>query len=148
MEIKNIAFNKIDCIENLWQEFNTYHIKKTRYFTKEFKQKTFIKKKIDLKTRKEVCILGVYKNNELIGYSIITISKENIGEIDNLYIKPTFRKKGLGTLVCKRSLEWLINKNVSDIFIFVAVGNEKALAFYKKLGFYPRNYRLMKTSST
>ena len=67
-----------------------------------------------------------------------------MGEIDNLYIEPLFRNKGFGTLLCKRSLDWLEANNAADIFIFVAVGNEDSLSFYKKLGFLPRNYRLMR----
>ena len=117
MEIKEIAFNNIDCIKNLWKEFNTYHMKKTRYFSKKFKQKTFVKKKKYLESRKKVCIWGVYKNNCLIGYSIITISKENMGEIDNLYIEPLFRNKGFGTLLCKRSLDW--RQIMRLIFLFL-----------------------------
>ena len=79
----------------------------------------------DLSTKKEV------------GYCIATIDKNNIEEIDSIYVEPDYRKNGLGENLMRKALDWMESKQVRSKKLIVAVGNEDVFNFYKQFNFYP-----------
>lgn len=59
------------------------------------------------------------------------------GHIDDLYVSPAFRRKGIATLLY-REAEWLAReRGVSHLSLMVWSFNEDALGLYRKLGFTP-----------
>jgi len=63
---------------------------------------------------------------------------DETGEIDSVFIKPEYRKKGVGNMLMEASLNWIKTNNVKLIRVAVSVGNEEVFGFYAKYGFKPR----------
>ncbi len=61
---------------------------------------------------------------------------ENIGCLNNLYLREEYRGMGLGKKLFDISMEWLDSFDDTDItFVFISNGNQAALDFYLKNGF-------------
>ena len=52
-------------------------------------------------------------------------------ELDDLYIFPEFRSKGIGSVIIQKCIE----ESDSTIFLYVFAKNVRAIALYEKLGF-------------
>lgn len=89
----------------------------------------------------EGAILMIESGSTIVGYTILINywSNElggNIVNIDELFIKPGFRGKGIATNLIKQ----LINKRIYGsiaIQLEVTPDNNKAAALYRKIGFKP-----------
>ncbi|USK45103.1 GNAT family N-acetyltransferase [Cytobacillus oceanisediminis] len=56
-------------------------------------------------------------------------------EIERIYIRSLFQKQGLGKYLFNKALEVAMEQNKKKIWLGVWEKNEKAIAFYKKMGF-------------
>ena len=132
----------LDVVKPLWVKLNAHHKDNSKYFADRFKDLTFETRKTkflsDSTLKVRVDIVKDNVNNLLIGYCISTINKEQIGEIDSLYIETEYRKFGIGDELMKRALEWMNESKTKAKIIVVAEGNETVLDFYKRYGFYKR----------
>ena len=86
--------------------------------------------------------LIVEQDSEIIAYLGAEILKnpawvnfKRRGHVFNLYVKPKYRNKNIGTLLIRKSLEWFKSKDVRDLMIMVYKNNNVAKKIYKKLGF-------------
>jgi diamine N-acetyltransferase len=84
----------------------------------------------------------VFVNNEVAGYLKININdaqSEEMGddslEIERIYIRSTYQKHGLGKYLLNQAFEMANELNKKKIWLGVWEKNEKAIAFYKKMGF-------------
>lgn len=145
VEIISGGTELLDDVEPLWAKLNEHHKKRSTHFSHKFEQLTFEKRKQNL--LKEACDVTInlivdQTNNAYVGYCICTVNKEKQGEIDSLFIEKEYRKYGLGAELINRSITWLENHQAQTIVIGVSEGNEHALDFYQKFGFYKRRYIL------
>ncbi len=149
IEIQVLDIKDINLIKPLWEELNSMHKKKSTYFSDDFSNFSFEKRKQKLTQKDKVLILICRKkdNNEVIGYCISSITNDSEGEIDSIYIKPGYRKERLGSKLMNKSMDWFAKENVTNVEILVAHGNEEVLSFYEKFGFYPRTYKLKNINS-
>jgi GNAT superfamily N-acetyltransferase len=61
---------------------------------------------------------------------------QNIGCLNNLYLRDAYRHSGLGSRLFAMSMEWLESfPDVALHFVYISNGNDAALAFYLKHGF-------------
>lgn len=132
-------------VEPLWVKLNSHHRTLSTHFSHKFEHFTFEKRKQAF--LKEDCDVNINlivdkTNNAYVGYCICTMNQEKQGEIDSLFIEKEYRKYGLGAQLMNRSLTWLENQQAQTIIIGVCEGNENALDFYQKFGFYKRSYIL------
>jgi diamine N-acetyltransferase len=84
----------------------------------------------------------VYFNDEVAGYLKININNaqsEEMGEesleIERIYVKNKFQGHGLGKDLLNKAIETAMDLNKEKIWLGVWEKNEKAIAFYKKMGF-------------
>ncbi|GIP59494.1 GNAT family N-acetyltransferase [Paenibacillus sp. FSL W8-0186] len=84
----------------------------------------------------------IYCNENVGGYLKINIDdaqSEDMGkdslEIERIYVKKNFQKQGLGKYLVNKALEIAMERNKKKIWLGVWEKNEKAIAFYKKMGF-------------
>jgi len=61
--------------------------------------------------------------------------EERAGHIMNLAIDPTFRRRGLGSLLLQEGLRYLEELGVDGVELEVRVNNDSAIRLYEKYGF-------------
>ena len=66
------------------------------------------------------------------------------GYVSNLYIKKSYRNKGIGKKLLNISLKWLKQNKVKYISLEIHLENKKALKFYRNLGFNDYTLKLAK----
>jgi len=81
-------------------------------------------------------------NDELAGYLKVNVNdaqSEKMGdeslEIERIYIRSKFHRKGLGKHLINEAMEIARRQNKKTIWLGVWEKNENAIHFYKKLGF-------------
>jgi len=94
-------------------------------------------------------ILVVTKIDECVAYCVCSVGNESsvsgtdkVGEIDSMFILARYRKQGVGSKCVDRCLKWFEENEAEKIIVFVGVGNEEVLEFYKTFGLLPRAIRL------
>jgi putative acetyltransferase len=83
--------------------------------------------------------LNLWKENEeILGLAVIskgTYRVKHIAYIEKLAINQTLRRKGLGTIFFNKIINSLAEEGITKVELGVEVDNERAISFYKKLGF-------------
>jgi ribosomal protein S18 acetylase RimI-like enzyme len=94
--------------------------------------------------------------NEMIGFSVAFLQKDfdegallgvfpaQRGRIEELYIAPEYRGKGVATALMQKMEEFLKGKNCDYIFVGVHAFNQNAHELYKHLGYKDVGIDLMK----
>ncbi|KKB35347.1 GNAT family N-acetyltransferase [Bacillus thermotolerans] len=84
----------------------------------------------------------VYVHDETAGYLKVNTDEaqsEEMGEesleIERIYIKSSFQGHGLGKYLLNKAIEMAMERNKRKVWLGVWEENEKAIAFYKKMGF-------------
>jgi diamine N-acetyltransferase len=84
----------------------------------------------------------VYFHNEIAGYLKVNTNDAQSEEMDDdsleierIYIKSEFQKLGLGKYLLDKVMEIAIEQNKRIVWLGVWEKNEKAIAFYQKMGF-------------
>ncbi|MDD9148825.1 GNAT family N-acetyltransferase [Sporolactobacillus sp. CQH2019] len=108
------------------------------YLEKAFNLKRLGKELSDISSQ----FFFVYLDNEIAGYLKVNINNaqsEEMGdealEIVRIYIKNEFQKHGLGRYLLNEAVKFAMERNKKKIWLGVWEKNEKALAFYQKMGF-------------
>lgn len=146
MNIKYIKLNnsQIDVIKPLWQKLKVHHHELSTHFPQRYLQSKFEERKEEILEKSEngelkIDIVKDDEKNEYIGYCISSISEDNVGEIDSIFLDENYRSSGIGNKLMNRALDWMKKKGVKSKKIVVAVGNEELLSFYEKFDFLPRH---------
>ena len=90
---------------------------------------------------------------KIVGWSWLRIYENEFfkegayGEINEIYIVPEWRGKGIGNILMKHAEDWFRNKGIKTVRVEALATNEKALAFYRKHGFKPNYITLQKEIS-
>lgn len=102
-------------------------------------------KKIDnlfqaVKSSNQVSLFVAEEQDQIVGYAVFikAFSVEFFGiygEIDELYIKPEFRNKGVGTAFIKFIKNLARSQNCQALYMVATPKNKKAQVLYEKLGF-------------
>lgn len=136
--------SQIDSIKPLWEKLRDHHRELSHYFQERYAEFTFQERKEELLKKSENGILKIdtaYDKaaEQFIGYCISSISEEQIGEVDSIYLDKKYRFLNIGDTLMKRSLDWMDQKGVKTKKIMVAAGNEDTIAFYSRYRFYPKH---------
>jgi GNAT superfamily N-acetyltransferase len=89
---------------------------------------------------------GIFSESEFVACAVGTIVERTFGMFD-LVTDPAQRRRGYGTDLVMRMLNWAKEKEARLAFLQVVEGNNPALNLYKKIGFqktYPYWYRMKK----
>lgn len=138
-------------VQELWQKLNMHHMENTQYFKKKYQENSFEKRKKPLLEKSatgdiQVLIAKDQATDTKAGYCISTVTAEGIGELDSIYVEKEYRRLGVGDMLMTASMKWLESKAPKEIVLTVAGGNEKALDFYKRYGFYTTATKLAKVN--
>ncbi len=144
MEILEGGVELLSKIKETWELLNEHHTEKSIFFKDRFRSFTFEKRKLALIERTKKGILYVLiakKDNEIIGHCVSSILADQ-GEIETVFVKPEYRKTGLGRIFMEKSMNWFELNNISNINLMIAHGNEEVVPFYKKFGFLDAGIKL------
>lgn len=117
------------------------NIGRSEHFSDHFANLSFekrmepvLRRSIEGLSRVEVASDG----GEAIGYSIATIDKEYVAEVDSIFVKEGYRDQDLGGMLLDRALDWIDAFPVRRTFLTVTFGNKEVSRFYMRHGLYPR----------
>ena len=135
--IQNLTLQQIDEIAPLWFKLNELHKSLDILITTQPRTCSWEERKNELLLK---CAHGhllqiASLDDEPIGYCFSSLSKENIGEIDSLYMESHARRQGIGRQLVEAALTWLIEQGSEQVELWVHRRNTEAIAFYRRLGF-------------
>lgn len=136
--IRDITFNQISVIKELWEKNRKYHENISEHFGRIYSNlvfeerigsfKFFDSEHIKISIAEDLC------DGKILGYCISTF-KETQGETHTLHVDVNERNKGIGKRLMKSHIKWMQNNGCTSITITVAVENISTIEFYKALGF-------------
>ncbi len=84
------------------------------------------------------CFVAVTSDNKIVGYVTYFFSYYTwIGKslyMDDLYVKPEFRKNGIGTKLINKVIDFAKDSKCHKLCWQVSKWNKPAIDFYKKIG--------------
>ncbi|MCF0056878.1 GNAT family N-acetyltransferase [Dyadobacter sp. CY356] len=77
------------------------------------------------------------REKKIVGYGFLSIEKANqkVAYINEFFVLPEDRKKGIGYSILLESLKWLRSKNCKTTILSVNQKNKSAINLYQKAGF-------------
>lgn len=144
IELIQIDISELQMVKPLWEHLRQHHIEISTYFPERPLSLTFdsrIKEVIEKsKTgRVRTDMVRIVGTDKYIGYCISSISDKGEGEIESIFIESGYRGQKVGDRLIRSALAWFEENKAANISINVMYGNDKALPFYAKYGFYPRS---------
>lgn len=85
----------------------------------------------------------VVENEIPVGLVLVDI-EDGATFVDNLYVTPNHRRKGVGEMLMRHVLKELQVHRVEEVELMVTANNEAAVGLYEKLGFAVSRYRMKK----
>lgn len=143
--IESGGFELLPKVEALWYELKAHQEKIDPEFP-DMSAPTFETRKDGLREKgKDIFVDWVHSksDNKSVGYCFSIIDKNDIGEIESLYVRERYRGNGIGKELMKRALSWLERKNAKTVRLSVFSGNTEAIKFYQGFGFKSRVQELM-----
>ncbi len=98
---------------------------------------------------KNDCVFVAEENSNIIGYLLgakvdIPYYNFEIAEICNMFVKDSFRGKGVGKQLINSFFDYYKNLGISHFTVTASFKNESAKNFYKKMGFEEGNVTFVK----
>lgn len=142
---KDITFNEVSIIKDLWDKNRKYHENISEYFGNLYSDMIFEERinsfSIFDKEHIKITIAEDSDNGILLGYCISTY--EGIkGEPQTLHVLEDARGKGIGKKLMDEHLKWLKCNGCEEITITVSYENNNTIEFYKTLGFKPNTLEM------
>lgn len=108
---RTTGFDGIGLIRLLWEQLNEYHLAKASRFREQYEQMTFEDRQSHFCRLHESGHLRLdlaqdKKTSRIIGYCVSSVSGDNTGEIESLFVDREFRSAGTGTALVTRGLGW------------------------------------------
>ena len=135
MEIRELSRDSYHLIKEMWIKLNRLHGELSTNFKSHFESFTFEKRMKPLFEKTHLSVFIATEHTENIGYCIVS-AENGKGEIDSIFIEPGYRKKGIGSSLIRRAMDWFNSIGCHSISIFVADGNDSVLDFYQSFGFH------------
>jgi len=135
-------------IKPLWEKQRDYHAQISKHFFSLF-DNIIIEERINSilsGVADDLFMIFLAKDIKLsttIGYSVVTINKNNIGTIESLFVEEEYRSQKIGKNLMQKSLAWLDSNNIEKKELIVATGNEGVYEFYKQFDFYPHSTKFL-----
>jgi diamine N-acetyltransferase len=143
----------LDAIADLWRKLTLHHkelapeVFKTHYDKYEFNGR---KNQLLEKSRNGDLLVDLATDKStgaLVGYCVSSVTEKNEGELESIYIEKEYRRSHIGDHFIINSIKWMNAHKVERKVIAVAAGNEEALGFYQKYGFYTRVHMLQQVDT-
>ena len=141
--LRTAIIDDLNSLVELWWESAHYHqeLEPRFQYTSDAAKATraFITKQLE---SDDSCYWVAQIDNEIVGYVEAMVVdrppihvQRRVGHLGSIYVKPEARRKGIGTSLWNLARDWLAEKGVPTISLWVASQNPEALAFWKKFEF-------------
>ncbi|MDD1761227.1 MAG: GNAT family N-acetyltransferase [Methanothrix sp.] len=134
----------LDLIKPLWEKLIEHIIARSVYFGEWFEARAFEQRKSELLRKSSAGKMHIglaLVDGEYVGYCVSSVCCR-AGEIDSIFVEESHRACGIGGEMMKQALAWMEKEQAVRINIAVSVGNEEALPFYQRYGFFPKHILL------
>lgn len=118
--------NDIEVIYTLTKDLIDQYEDKTQ--VNEAKILAWVRRKLEARIQEYTCI---FADGQKAGYYHFVSFDEKRMELDDLYIFPSYRSRGIGTAVIQKCC----GETEMPVLLYVFQKNRKALALYQRLGF-------------
>ena len=88
-----------------------------------------------------------WENDLIVGQIESRIRPDNTGYVNLFYIAPNARRRGLGRKLNDYVIAMFSSLDVDVARLTVSIGNERAIGFYRSLGWIDLGLRLGRTDS-
>jgi len=144
--------NDLDIVGPLWRKLMQHHIERSTHFKSFLEKATFERRAKQIRDKSEdgdirIDLARDVTTENIIGYCVSTITRDNQGEIDSIYVEPDYRGRNIGNNLMERALRWMDSKSVTSKMLVVAAGNEEVFDFYRQYDFYPASITLFQAGN-
>lgn len=93
-----------------------------------------------------IIISAITNDGNIAGSIVVMINDENTAIIEDVFVIPDWRQKGLGSFLLQKGLKYLAEKGSKWVELEVDYASKPAYSLYKKLGFklIGKDYTLLK----
>ena len=133
---RDINFDEIQLIKNLWEKNREFHINISSSFHFLYRDIVFEDrmKPFENMNQDNLKITIAQENDIVIGYCLSTINDYE-GQMNTIHVKEEARGRGIGQKLMERHLKWMKEKECLNISLHVSCENENTIAFYEGFGF-------------
>ena len=130
-------------IINIWEEFSRFHEPfDPRYPMKDDMRTGYEGHLREAMAAKDTEVLVALEKDKVVGYVMAMIRKsspawkrEKYGYIEEMAVTADYRRRGIGTQILEKILDWFRSENLDMIELSVGAKNKVGYSFWKKHGF-------------
>ena len=146
-QIRRAITSDIPQIVHIWKEFVSNHQASFQFFARSPQNSehyaTFLQKKLMetstlLLISEDINIVNGFIHIEIVN-ALQGYIKNEYGYIHELIVQESFQGKGIGKMLYKQSIQWLINRKITRVELDIATTNPNAWNFWHALGFKKQN---------
>ena len=142
MKVRNASNSDKHSIAALFKEMVEFHTQNDPIFTlKASGHELYADWFIEQIGNDSACPLIAEADGKIVGFCLSFIRKypatwlyETYGEINDISVTRDYRRKGIGTKLVDKSIEWLKSKGVKRSEVKIATSNEISTKFWRKIG--------------
>jgi len=146
LEIRKGTTNDVSAIVPLWVGFMDFHAELDPMFTRlpegVDNWTRYITEKL---TDEDFAVFVAGEDGTLIGYTVVFLKEyppiwtvKGCGFIDEMFVDPEHRGRGVGRKLYQSAEDWLRNKGAPHLELKVDLDNEPSRDFWARMGFEPR----------
>ncbi len=141
--IRKAREDEILKISQLWEDFMAYNSQMNNSFSiQKDAKKIFLTEMNERFNDPDASLLLAEIDNELVGFCFCYVSTkpkyfklERFGFIGDLYVKPEYRRQGIGEMLVNDAMKFFGKRRINQIELLVARENINTINFWEKLGF-------------
>ena len=143
LTIRAVRHDELLKTSDLWADFMAFNAKFDDSFaTRSRAREIFAKEMMERRPTEDYRLAVAENDGELVGFCFSYISQkphyfklQKFGFVGDLYVKPEFRRQGIGHDLVKDAINYFARRKVEQIELLVATKNKNAIAFWEALGF-------------
>ena len=145
IEIKKVKLEDLELLRKISIETftDTFAAQNSAENMKNYLERAYNSKQLESELANDLSqFYFIYLDNELAGYLKVNINEaqsekmpDDTMEVERIYIRTNFQRKGLGKYLINKAIEIATTLNKKSIWLGVWEKNNNALTFYKKMGF-------------
>ncbi|MFO7594854.1 MAG: GNAT family N-acetyltransferase [Desulfocurvibacter africanus] len=136
----------LDTIEPLWRGLCEHHARVSPDFAVWFRNRDFADRKAEIfaQASSGMQVRLALAGSETVGYCVSTLSTDGTGEVDSIFVREDYRGMEIGERLMRDALDWLEAQGATSLLVAVVHGNDRALQWYRRLGFAPRIVKMVR----